>query len=93
MAWWSIGFAATFVVLMGMNLGIVMHLPEQSSAWARTGLLLFGFAIIACAVAAFSTAIFAIVKRGERSWLIWLLPILVGCYMKFMLLGEFVAPH
>lgn len=92
-AWCSIGFAVLFVALMALNLGFVMHLPEREGAWVRVGFVAFGFTIIGSAFAAFATGIVAVLVKKERSWLIWLLPILAGCYMTFMLLGELLVPH
>ena len=93
LAWWSVGFAVTFLVLMALNLGWVMHLPEREGAWARVGVLAFGFTILGLAIAAFATGTIALVVKKERSWMIWALPILVGCYMTFMLLGELLVTH
>jgi hypothetical protein len=55
-------------------------------------LIFYGMAMLACGLAAGIVALVALTRRHEHSWLVWL-PLLVGLFVLFLLLGEFLAPH
>ena len=89
LGWWSIGLTGAFIVLMIINSLVFMRLPE--TVW-RPALIFYGFAMLACGLAAGITALIALTRQHERSWLVWL-PVLAGLFVIFLLLGEFLVPH
>ena len=92
LGWWAVGLAATFVILMIINSTVFFNLPEQVG-WRRTLLPFYGIFMLLCGLAAGVVGLMAIIRRHERSWLVWLLPLLVGLFVIFLLLGEFLVPH
>lgn len=82
-----------FVVFVVLNVTVLMRLPEITGWMGSIALPSVGIAMILCAIAAGVTGTVAVVWERERSWLVWLLPMLVGLYIIFMLLGEFLFPH
>lgn len=90
---WSVLFAATFIVLMGINGAVFMRLPGEPDGYLRVLLVVFGLAMVACGLAAGILGLMALVLKQERSWLVWLLPILAGLYVVFLLVGEVLFPH
>lgn len=91
LGWWAVGLMVTFVVLMIINGAVFMRLPEDVT-WRATLLPFYGFAMLACGLAAGISALVALTRRHERSWLVWL-PILAGMFVIFLILGEFLFPH
>lgn len=97
LAWWSVGLAAAVVVL-GLASAAIFGRP---AAEIPTGLQRFSqivgpfisIGMIAAALSALVTGVIAVVKYHERSWVLWFLPILVGLYMVFLLVGELLFPH
>jgi hypothetical protein len=54
--------------------------------------MLIGFAMLGVGVAASVSALIAIVRHHERSWVLWL-ALLPGAFVVFLLVGEFlIAP-
>jgi len=52
----------------------------------------YGIAMLACGLAAGIAGLIAVIRRGERSWLVWL-ALLPGLLVLFLVLGEFLVPH
>ncbi len=48
--------------------------------------------MLACGLASGVTSLLAVLRRGERSWLVWL-PLMPALWVIFMLLGELLYPH
>ena len=90
LGWWSFTLMVAFLLGMIFNGAVLMQLPE-GALW-RPLLILYGFLLLACGLGAGITAIIALVRMHERSWLVWL-PLLAGLFVVFLLLGEFLVPH
>ena len=68
-------------------------MPSESDApWRHVFLPYYGIGMLLCGLAAGIVGLIAIVRRGERSWLVWL-SVLPGLLVSFFILGEFLAPH
>ncbi|MEW6182516.1 MAG: hypothetical protein AB1500_04970 [Bacillota bacterium] len=91
LGWWSVGLTAAFVLLSAVNAAVFMHLSEDVP-WRRTVLPFYGIAMMSCGLAAGIAALIAVMRRHERSWLVWL-PILAGLFVVTFVFGEFLAPH
>jgi hypothetical protein len=46
--------------------------------------------MVACALASGIAGLIAVARQHERSWLVWLLP---GLLVLFLLIGEFAVPQ
>ncbi len=88
---WSVALAAIFVVLFVLNSVLFVsgfvRMPLQETIGPFYALLMVG-----CGLAAGIVGLIAVVRRGERSWAVWL-AILPGLFMLTLLLGEFLVPH
>ena len=51
----------------------------------------YSIAMLLCGLAAGVTATIAVVREGERSWLVFL-PLLPALFVLFLVVGEFVGP-
>jgi nicotinamide riboside transporter PnuC len=91
LGWWSIALAVTFVVLYIINSTVFM--PSTADApWRQVILPFYGIAMLSCGLAAGIVGLIAVIRRHERSWLVWL-AILPGLFALFFVLGEFLVPH
>ena len=91
LGWWSVGLAVTFVILFIINSTVFM--PSSVDAPLRQVVLPFyGMAMLSCGLAAGIVGLIAVIRRHERSWLVWL-TILPGLMVLFFVLGEFLVPH
>jgi hypothetical protein len=88
---WSVGLAATFVVLFIINSAVFMRLTQEAP-WQHTILPFYGIAMLLCGLGAGIAGLIAVIRRHERSWLVWL-TMLPGVLVMFLLLGEFLVPH
>ena len=91
LGWWSVGLAAAFVILMTINSAVFMRLPEDMT-WRVTVLPFYGIFMLLCGLAAGIVGLIAVIRRHERSWLVWL-AILPGLFALVFMLGEFLVPH
>lgn len=89
--WWAVYLAVVFWVMSIINNVVFMRLPEQVS-WRQTLLPIYGIFMLLCGLAAGVVGLIALLKKQERSWMVWL-AILPGAWVLFMLLGEFLFPH
>ena len=88
---WSVALGATFVVMSIINSTVFM--PSESDApWRHVFLPYYGIGMLLCGLAAGIVGLIAIVRRGERSWLVWLC-VLPGLFVTCFVLGEFLSPH
>jgi hypothetical protein len=92
LGWWSVTFSAVFVLCLLVNGLVLMRLPGGQALWQRTLLAAFGIGMLVCGLAAGVLGLTALLGRHERSWLVWL-PIIVGAFVVFLLVGEFLFPH
>ena len=89
--WWAAGLLAAFVVMFLFNSGVLMQISAPE--WMNQSLLpAYGILMILCGLASGVTALIALIRKHERSWLVWL-ALLPGAMMVFLLLGEFLVPH
>jgi hypothetical protein len=88
---WSVRAAVLFLFLFAVNSAVLMQLQVRS-AWLLAVLPFYGIAMLLCGLTAGILAGIAILRRGERSWVLWLV-LLPGLWVLFMLLGEFLVPH
>ena len=78
LGWWSVGLTILFVVLF---------------VSVTTDLLYFsGFLTMALGVMAGILTLTALIWKGERSWLVWLM-LLPGLFAILFALGEILVPH
>jgi hypothetical protein len=94
LGWWAVGLLAVFLVMFLVNTFIFVPTSQAvSNPWWRQALLPFyGIFMMLCGLAAGITGLVAIIKKHERSWLVWL-AILPGVFVLFLWLGEFLVPH
>jgi len=89
LGWWSVALAAAFAALFILNAAVFMQLPE--APWQPIVGPFYGIAMLTCGLAAGVTAALAVVRQGERSWLVFL-PLLPALFVLFLVVGEFVGP-
>lgn len=78
LGWWAAGLAVVFIVLFIL---------------ISTSLILFsGFLTMVCGFIAGVVGLIAVVRQGERSWLVWL-AVLCGLFVLLFALGESLVPH
>jgi len=88
LGWWSVGLAGTFVVLMIINATVFM----RTTAWVPELLPFYGILMLFCGFAAGLVGLIAVIRRHERSWLVWI-TLLPGLFVLVFVLGEFLAPY
>lgn len=88
---WSVGLAAVFVVLFLIN-AIVFMPATVEAPWRQVLLPLYGFAMLACGLAAGVAGLVAVIRWRERSWLVGL-SMLPALLVITLVLGEFLVPH
>jgi hypothetical protein len=91
LGWWALYLAVAFWVMSIINNVVFMRLPEQVS-WRQTLLPFYGILMLLCGLVAGVVGLIALLKKQERSWMVWL-AILSGAYVLFLLVGEFLVPH
>jgi hypothetical protein len=91
LGWWATGLLAVFLVMSIFNSAVLMQI--SAPAWMNQSLLpAYGILMILCGLASGVTALIALIRKHERSWLVWL-ALLPGAMIVFLLLGEFLVPH
>jgi hypothetical protein len=91
LGWWAVGLAAAYVVMSIVNSAVFMRISIPD--WWRQNLLPFyGIFMMLAGLAAGVVGLIAIIRRHERSWLVWL-AILPGASAWLFILGEFLIPH
>lgn len=91
LGWWAVGLALVYLAFYLATMAIIAirsRLPENN----QIGMISFGFSMLLFALAAGITALIAILKKQERSWLVWL-SLLPGIFSLFLFIGEFTFPH
>lgn len=91
LGWWAVGLLIAYAVMSVINSAVFMRLPEDIS-WRQTLLPFYGIFMLLCGLAAGIVALIALIRKHERSWLVWL-SLLPGASVLFLLLGEFLIPH
>jgi len=91
LGWWAVGLAAAFVVMWIINATVFMP-TTVLIPWRQAVLPFYGIFMMLCGLAAGIVGLIAVVRRRERSWLVWL-TLLPGLFALFVLLGELLVPH
>ena len=94
LGWWAFGLLAAFVVLFLINSFVFMpaYQDASSSLWRHNLLPFYGIFMVLCGLSAGVVGLVAVVRKQERSWMVWL-AILPGAFVLFLLLGELLVPH
>jgi len=94
MGWWAVGLGAAFVVMFIINSTVFMpaYQDATNTLWRQNLLPFYGIFMMLCALAAGVVGLIAVIKKHERSWLVWL-TILPGAFALIFILGEFLSPH
>ena len=91
LGWWSVALAATFAALFIIN--SIVFIPSTAVIpWRQAVLPFYGIAMLSCGLAAGIVGLMAVIRRQERSWLVWL-TMLPGLMVLIFVLGEFLVPH
>ena len=92
--WWAVRLAALFVLLFVINSAVFMPLGQNpaNERWMHMYLPYYGIAMILCGLTAGVIGLFAVIRKHEHSWLVWL-TILPGAFVLFLVLGEFLVQH
>jgi hypothetical protein len=86
-----VALAAAFVLLFAINL--IVFTDKAWDAPVRHVLLpYYGITQLGCGLAAGITGLIALLRRGERSWLVALC-VLPALFVTAFVLGEFFVPH
>ncbi len=91
LGWWAVISGILFSILWFLDLAVLMHLGEVSSA-ARVLLIAYGMLMLLAGLATGLFGLLAVTRRKERSLLVWL-TLLPFALVVFLLLGEFLVPH
>ncbi len=91
LGWWSVGLGAAFAVLFLINSFVFMP-STIVIPWREVILPFYGVGMLLCGLAAGIVGLIAVIRRRERSWLVWLM-LLPGILVLALLLGEFLVPH
>ena len=97
LGWWAVRLAVAFAALfvVGMSLaGAGQKIGGEGvfdNLWLTVPLTGVGLTAVLVGLLAGVTAAFAIVRRGERSVLVFL-PLIVGLLVAIFLLGEIAGP-
>ena len=85
---WAVGLALVFVVMVLIS-AVVTSLSQAS--WLQTILPFYSIFMILCALAAGVNGFIAMIWKNDRSWMV-ILAILLGLFIIFLLIGEFLIP-
>lgn len=91
LGWWSVGLAATFVALLIINATVFMPSAVEVP-WRQLILPFYGIGMLLCGLAGGVVGLIAVIRRHERSWLVWL-AMLPGLFVLLFVLGEVLVPH
>ena len=91
LGWWSVKLMVAFLAMGAVNQLVLMQITVHG--WVNDVLFpLYGFAWFGIGLAAMVTALIAVTRRHERSWLVFL-PLLPGLFVIMFVIGEFASPH
>ena len=86
LGWYSVGLAATFVLLFIVNAAVFLPAPGVLP-WREA---FVGIALLLCGLGGGVAALVALIRGHDHSWLVWL-AMLPGLFVIFML-GDFMVP-
>jgi uncharacterized membrane protein YhaH (DUF805 family) len=99
MVWWAMGLGLSSILIfpfLGVFTAVIRPIIDKASSEIVGAVVGFGSMIVALIllVSALVIGVRAL-KKGERSWVLWVgfVPaILVGVFLLFMTIGEFIFP-
>jgi len=86
LGWYSVGLAAAFVGLFIVNAAVLLPAPGVLP-WREA---FVGIALLLCGMGGGVTALVALTRGHDRSWLVWL-AVLPALFVLFMIV-EFLVP-
>ena len=90
---WAAALAAIFAVLYLLKghlfVSQLVVIPESANTVIMPA---FGIFMLLCGLASGIVGLLAVIRKGERSWMVWL-PILFGLFVLLLVIGEVVVPH
>ena len=90
---WSLWLSLLFFVFLGLFFLLAPFAPSSGPEFFDTPLLAFALLLAAIgAIASLLISLISVFKNRERSLLL-AFPILIGIFVIYFLLGEFVSPH
>lgn len=93
---WAMWLAFAFVIMFAVNIAFTaafgMTTNEDMRSFSENVLPFYGIALMLVGLSSGVTALIAMIRDHERSWLLWaaLVPFSM---MLFFLIGEFAVPH
>lgn len=88
---WAVVLAIVFLVLMAVSSYLII--PHHATLGQMAMLLpLYGSLTLLSGLAAGATALLAVWRQGERSWLVWV-ALLVGAWVVWFALAEIFFPR
>jgi hypothetical protein len=94
LGWWAVWLMAAFVVMFIINSTVFVPSSQivSDAGWRHSWLPFYGVLMALCGLAGSGFGLIALLRKHERSWLVWL-TLLPGVFMLFLLLGEVLIPH
>jgi hypothetical protein len=89
--WWAVRLAVTFMVLWIISSTLLLR-STGLAPWWQIVLPFYGIFMMLCGLAGGIVGLLAVIRRHERSWLVWL-AILVGLFVIVFILAEILIPH
>ena len=95
LGWWSVGLAATSVVMLIFGYGVFEVLMVrvlgryQETQWEGMAITFYGITMLLCGLAGGVVSLIAVIRQHERSWLVWL-AMVPGLASLVFLIGEFL---
>jgi hypothetical protein len=94
LGWLAFGLTAVFAVMFIIN--SIVFMPAFSTntteSWHQVLLPFYGILMMLCGLAGGLLGLYTLIRKRDRSWLVWL-TILPGAFVIIFLLGEFLVPH
>ncbi len=91
LGWWAVGLAAAPLLLPVLTF-VVNLLVNELTGGLQTAVGVSGLLMVVCGIAGGVTALIAVLRRRERSILLWF-AMLIGLFFLFLIAGEFIVPH
>jgi len=94
LGWWAVGLAGLFLLLFIINSVVFMPAYQDASSdlWRHNLLPFYGIFMMLFCLSTWIIGLIAVMRRGERSWLVWL-TLLFGLLVLCLLLFELLVPH
>ena len=92
---WAVVLAVIFVALFIINSAVFMPrfgYNTQQTELERALLIGYGIVMMLCGLASGVVGLIAILRRHERSWMVWMV-LLPSAFAFIFIIGEFLFPH